>query len=144
MNKPLTIYIFFSGKGGVGKTTMASATAVHYALTGKKTLIVTTDPASNLSDIFEQEIGHRVTPVKGIGPDNLSLLSAMEINPDDATREYKEGIIAHVQIHDELCISVKDQEQAVKIVKIMQDAVTLEVPNKVDCELANTWGDING
>jgi DNA polymerase I-like protein with 3'-5' exonuclease and polymerase domains len=57
---------------------------------------------------------------------------------------YKNGIIAHVQIHDELCISVKDQEQADKIVEIMQNAVTLEVPNKVDCELANTWGDING
>jgi len=57
---------------------------------------------------------------------------------------YKNGIVAHVQIHDELCISVKDQEQADKIVEIMQDAVTLEVPNKVDCELANTWGDING
>ena len=57
---------------------------------------------------------------------------------------YKNGIVAHVQIHDELCISVKDQEQANKIVEIMQDAVTLEVPNKVDCELANTWGDING
>ena len=57
---------------------------------------------------------------------------------------YKNGIIAHVQIHDELCISVKDQEQADKIVEIMQDAVTLEVPNKVDCELANTWGEING
>jgi len=57
---------------------------------------------------------------------------------------YKNGIIAHVQIHDELCISVKDQEQANKIVEIMQDAVTLEVPNKVDCELANNWGDING
>ena len=57
---------------------------------------------------------------------------------------YKNGIVAHVQIHDELCISVKDQEQANKIVEIMQDAVTLEVPNKVDCELANTWGEING
>jgi arsenite-transporting ATPase len=93
MNEPLTRYIFFSGKGGVGKTTIASATAVHYALTGKKTLIVTTDPASNLADIFEQEIGHRVTPVKGVGPNNSSLLSAMEIDPDEATREYKEGII---------------------------------------------------
>ena len=57
---------------------------------------------------------------------------------------YKNGIVAHVQIHDELCISVKDQNQADKIVEIMQDAVTLEVPNKVDCELANTWGEING
>ena len=57
---------------------------------------------------------------------------------------YKNGIVAHVQIHDELCISVRDQEQADKIVEIMQNAVTLEVPNKVDCELANTWGEING
>jgi DNA polymerase I-like protein with 3'-5' exonuclease and polymerase domains len=55
---------------------------------------------------------------------------------------YKNNIIAHVQIHDELCISIKDQEQANKIVEIMQDAVTLEVPNKVDCELANNWGEI--
>ena len=84
-----TQYIFFSGKGGVGKTTMASATSIHYALQGKKTLIVTTDPASNLADVFEQEIGHRITPIKGI--DNLY---AMEIDPDEATREYKEKIIA--------------------------------------------------
>jgi arsenite-transporting ATPase len=84
----MTRYIFFSGKGGVGKTTMATATAIHYALTGKKTLIVTTDPASNLADIFEQEIGHRIAPIKGI--ENLF---AMEIDPDEATKEYKEHII---------------------------------------------------
>jgi arsenite-transporting ATPase len=84
----LTQYIFFSGKGGVGKTTMASATAIHYALSGKKTLIVTTDPASNLADVFEQEIGHKITPINVGAP-----LHAMEIDPDEATREYKEGII---------------------------------------------------
>lgn len=84
----MTKYIFFSGKGGVGKTTMACATAIHYATEGKKTLIVTTDPASNLADVFEQEIGHKITPIKGM--DNLH---AMEIDPDEATREYKERII---------------------------------------------------
>lgn len=84
----MTKYIFFSGKGGVGKTTMASATAIHYATEGKKTLIVTTDPASNLADVFEQKIGHKITPING-----LSNLFAMEIDPDDATREYKERII---------------------------------------------------
>ena len=97
----MTKYIFFSGKGGVGKTTMACATAVHYALSGKKTLIVTTDPASNLADVFEQEIGHKVTPIKDVGAiypqgaaHELPLqLYAMEIDPDEATREYKEGII---------------------------------------------------
>lgn len=84
----MTQYLFFSGKGGVGKTTMASATAIYYAAEGKKTLIVTTDPASNLADVFEQVIGHKITPIKG-----MSNLHAMEINPDVATREYKERII---------------------------------------------------
>jgi arsenite-transporting ATPase len=84
----MTRYIFFSGKGGVGKTTMASATAVHHAVRGGKTLIVTTDPASNLADVFEQEIGHRIVPIKGV-----PMLSAMEIDPDEATREYRERII---------------------------------------------------
>ncbi len=85
----MTEYLFFSGKGGVGKTTMASASAVHYAMNGQKTLIVTTDPASNLADVFEQEIGHRITPINGV-PN----LWAMEIEPDKATKEYKEKIIA--------------------------------------------------
>lgn len=84
----MTNYLFFSGKGGVGKTTMASATAIHHASQGKKTLIVTTDPASNLADVFEQEIGHKVTPIKGV-----TNLWAMEIDPDVATKEYKERII---------------------------------------------------
>jgi len=51
----MTEYTFFSGKGGVGKTTMACATAVHHAEGGRKALIVTTDPASNLSDVFEPQ-----------------------------------------------------------------------------------------
>lgn len=78
-----TQYIFFSGKGGVGKTSMACMHAVRLAEEGKKTLIVTTDPASNLGDVFEQEIGHQITPIQG-----LPNLSAMEIDPDQATQEY--------------------------------------------------------
>jgi len=84
----MTRYMFFSGKGGVGKTTMASATAIHYANEGRKVLIVTTDPASNLADVFEQEIGHKITPIDGV-----QNLYAMEIEPDVATREYKDRII---------------------------------------------------
>ncbi|MDR3563687.1 MAG: TRC40/GET3/ArsA family transport-energizing ATPase [Negativicutes bacterium] len=82
-------YIFFSGKGGVGKTTMASAIAVYYADQNKKTLIVTTDPASNLADVFEQPIGHQIVPIQGVGN-----LWAVEIEPDAATRQYKERILA--------------------------------------------------
>ena len=84
-----TQFLFFSGKGGVGKTSMACTTAVYYADSGKKTLIVTTDPASNLSDVFEQEIGHQITPINGI-----QNLDAMEIDPDKATKEYKEKLLA--------------------------------------------------
>jgi len=84
----MTHYIFFSGKGGVGKTTMAAATAIHLARSGKETLIVTTDPASNLADVFEQAIGHRIAAINGI-PN----LHAMEIDPDAATKEYKERLI---------------------------------------------------
>ena len=57
---------------------------------------------------------------------------------------YKAGIVAHIQIHDELCVSVKDKEHAQQIVEVMENAVTLEVPNKVDYESGKTWGEING
>jgi DNA polymerase I-like protein with 3'-5' exonuclease and polymerase domains len=56
---------------------------------------------------------------------------------------YKEGIIPHIQIHDELDISVESEEQAKKIIEIMENAVTLAVPNKVDYESGDTWGDIH-
>jgi DNA polymerase I-like protein with 3'-5' exonuclease and polymerase domains len=57
---------------------------------------------------------------------------------------YKEGIVPHIQIHDELDISVIDDNHAKKIVKIMENAVTLAIPNKVDYESGETWGDIYG
>jgi DNA polymerase I-like protein with 3'-5' exonuclease and polymerase domains len=57
---------------------------------------------------------------------------------------YKENIIAHIQIHDELDLSVESPEQAKRIIDIMENAVTLEVPNKVDYESGQTWGDIFG
>ena len=85
----MTQFIFFSGKGGVGKTSMACTHAVRYADEGKHTLIVTTDPASNLADVFEQKIGHHVTPITGV-PN----LSAMEIDPDTATKEYIDRAMA--------------------------------------------------
>ncbi len=84
-----TQFLFFSGKGGVGKTSMACTTAVRYADEGKRTLIVTTDPASNLADVFEQPIGHQVTPIQAV-PN----LYAMEIDSDRATQEYQERALA--------------------------------------------------
>jgi len=89
----MTEYIFFSGKGGVGKTSMACTHAVRSADEGKRTLIVTTDPASNLSDTFEQEIGHQITPIGGV-PN----LWAMEIDPDQATQEYIDRAMEPIRV----------------------------------------------
>jgi arsenite-transporting ATPase len=89
----MTEFIFFSGKGGVGKTSMACTTAVRYADEGKRTLIVTTDPASNLSDVFEQPIGHQVTVISGVAN-----LWAMEIDGDRATEEYKDRALAPLRL----------------------------------------------
>lgn len=71
---------------------MACVTAVRYADEGKRTLIVTTDPASNLGDVFEQPLGSQISPVQGV----LNLW-AMEIDPDRATQEYKERALAPIR-----------------------------------------------
>ena len=55
---------------------------------------------------------------------------------------YKENIIPHIQVHDELDISVRDEEQAKLIKSVMEHAVSLEVPNKVDYESGPNWGTI--
>ena len=57
---------------------------------------------------------------------------------------YQEGIVPHIQIHDELDLSIESDAQAKKIIEIMENAVTLAVPNKVDYESGRTWGEING
>ncbi len=87
-----TKFVFFTGKGGVGKSTMSCATAVWLAKRGYKTLLVTTDPAPNLSDIFGQEIGAKVTQINGIRG-----LYSIEIDPDVATQEYKERTISPIR-----------------------------------------------
>jgi DNA polymerase I-like protein with 3'-5' exonuclease and polymerase domains len=55
---------------------------------------------------------------------------------------YREGVIPHIQIHDELDISVASLQDAEKIIEIMEQAVDLQVPNKVDFEKGDSWGDI--
>lgn len=89
MNKSKQKYYFFSGKGGVGKTSLSSATAINFAESGVRTLIITTDPASNLADVMKQPIGHKITAIK-----DQPKLFAMELDPDQATAEYKERTLA--------------------------------------------------
>ena len=70
--------------------------------------------------------------------------SAADMTKQAMLNLYKEGIVPHIQIHDELDISVIDDIQAKKIIDIMENAVQLAIPNKVDYESGNSWGDING
>ncbi len=80
-----TKYLFFGGKGGVGKTTVATATAVWFADHGFKTAIVSTDPTVSLSAIFGQEIGGNArVPIK-----HISNLCGLNINPKDAKGVYQ-------------------------------------------------------
>jgi DNA polymerase I-like protein with 3'-5' exonuclease and polymerase domains len=69
--------------------------------------------------------------------------SAADMTKKAMINLYKEGITPHIQVHDELDISVKDDKQAKQIVQIMETAVELEVPNKVDYESGKNWGDIH-
>jgi DNA polymerase-1 len=69
--------------------------------------------------------------------------SAADMTKQSMLALYNEGIIPHIQIHDELDISVETKEQVEKIIEIMESAVTLEVPNKVDYEEGSCWGDIH-
>jgi arsenite/tail-anchored protein-transporting ATPase len=84
----LTPYLFFTGKGGVGKTSTASALAVHLADTGKKVLIVSTDPASNLQDVFELELSNVIREIP-----QVSGLFACNINPEEAVKAYRDKMI---------------------------------------------------
>ena len=68
--------------------------------------------------------------------------SAADMTKKSMVELYKEGIVAHIQIHDELDLSIENEKEAQKIVEIMENAVTLEVPNKVDYEFGSNWGDI--
>lgn len=81
-------YFFFTGKGGVGKTSIAAATAIHLVEDGKKVLLVSTDPASNIGQVFNQTIGNRMVPI-----DTVPGLSAMEIDPEQAVEQYRERIL---------------------------------------------------
>ncbi len=105
-HKGETKFIFFSGKGGVGKSTMSCATAVWLARKGYSTLLVTTDPAPNLSDIFRQPIGSNITPIK-----DVENLSAVEIDPDAASDAYRERVIAPMrELLDEKSLeTIKEQ-----------------------------------
>lgn len=85
----LTKYLFYTGKGGVGKTSAACATAVSFADAGRKVLLISTDPASNLQDVFSRELDN-----KGVAIPEVPGLVVVNLNPLEAAAEYRESVIA--------------------------------------------------
>jgi len=84
-----TKYLFYTGKGGVGKTSVACATAVTLADSGKKVLLISTDPASNLQDVFETELDGKGVPITAVP--NLVVAN---LDPIQSAAEYRESVIA--------------------------------------------------
>lgn len=85
-------FLFFTGKGGVGKTSIACATAVQLAETNKHVLLVSTDPASNVGQVFGISIGNQITAIPAVAN-----LYALEIDPEAAAQSYRDKIINPVR-----------------------------------------------
>ena len=85
-------FLFFTGKGGVGKTSIACATAVQLAAGGKRVLLVSTDPASNVGQVFGVSIGNQITAIPAV-----PRLSALEIDPQAAAQAYRDRIVGPVR-----------------------------------------------
>jgi arsenite/tail-anchored protein-transporting ATPase len=85
-------FLFFTGKGGVGKTSIACASSVLLADAGKRVLLVSTDPASNMGQVFGITIGNQITSVA-----EVPNLSALEIDPQAAAQAYRDRIVGPVR-----------------------------------------------
>lgn len=108
-------FLFFTGKGGVGKTSVACATAVRMATAGQRVLLVSTDPASNLSQVFGVAIGDRIT-----GIPSVPSLDALEIDPQQAVEAYRERIIGPVR-------GVLPSEEIAAITESLSGSCTTEI-----------------
>ncbi|MGM0546075.1 MAG: arsenical pump-driving ATPase [Bacteroidota bacterium] len=111
----ITPYIFFTGKGGVGKTSLASATAVKLADEGKDVLLISTDPASNLKEVLETEITEKITAVEG-----LSNLHAVNIDPEQSAEEYRNRVLSPLE-------DILPEDEINKIREELSGACTTEI-----------------
>ena len=110
-----TKYLFFTGKGGVGKTSLACATAVEMADAGKAVLLVSTDPASNLKDVLESEVNERINPVAGI-----DRLFAVNIDPENSAEQYRNRVTKPLE-------GIASKDEIKKIREDLSGACTTEI-----------------
>ena len=108
-------FFFFTGKGGVGKTSIACATAVHLADEGKRVLLVSTDPASNVGQVFGVRVGGTATHI----PD-VPRLWALEIDPEQAAAVYRERVIGPLR-------GVLPEVELVSVTEQLSGSCTTEV-----------------
>lgn len=108
-------YMFFTGKGGVGKTALSCATALKLADAGKRVLLVSTDPASNLDQMLGTRLTNHPTPVAGAPG-----LFALDIDPEQAANEYRERVIAPYR-------SIWDVAQLSRLQEQLAGACTTEI-----------------
>ncbi len=115
MTNTKTKYLFFTGKGGVGKTSLACATAVEMADSGKAVLLVSTDPASNLKDVLESKVDEKINPISGINN-----LYAININPENSAEEYRNRVTNPLE-------GIASKEEIKKIREDLSGACTTEI-----------------
>ena len=99
-------FLFFTGKGGVGKTSIACATAIQLADEGRRVLLVSTDPASNVGQVLGVKIGNQITVIPSV-----SNLAALEIDPQAAAQAYRDRIVGPVRgvLPDSVVNSIEEQ-----------------------------------
>ncbi len=99
-------FLFFTGKGGVGKTSLACATAMQLAAQGQRVLLVSTDPASNVGQVFGLSIGNQVTAIP-----EVARLWALEIDPKAAAQGYRDRIVGPVRgvLPDDVVKGIEEQ-----------------------------------
>ncbi|AGH81481.1 arsenical pump-driving ATPase(arsenite-translocating ATPase) [Psychromonas sp. CNPT3] len=99
-------FLFFTGKGGVGKTSIACSSALFLAEQGHNVLLVSTDPASNIAQVFNTKIGEHITNIESVKG-----LSALEIDPQAAAKAYREKILSPVRgkLPDAVLNSIEEQ-----------------------------------
>lgn len=105
-NIKLNKYLFFTGKGGVGKTSIASSLAINLADQGKKVILVSTDPASNLQDIFDTDLDNKIRDI-----DKVKNLKLANFEPEKALEDYKESVVGpqRGKLPDEVIKAMEEQ-----------------------------------